>query len=438
MSLAAVEEKQSRRHCNNIPSPPSLSPLSDCGVEMVGAMGVVVAEQRRDVSPNVATVEVDVPAEVKKRKRKRKAKKEREEQPLVQDSYPLMILGGRVNEEKCGDVLIDGGASSNFALRSWAKQAGLRIRPLSASIEVTLADRGSVSVTEATYVRSMSVLGSEAECVLLLLDSLSHNVVLGLPWLHAAGVTVDYGQGTFNGLPVHTERGAWHHLHTQLSHLQLNGMKVAPEHEKRMAAILSRVGSVFSTELPKGGVAKNEKAVKCEVILKDPLCRPIADPQRRRSQKDIDTLIASTKEMERAGLIRPSTSEWRAQAVLVKKYRDGVELDEKRPCWDYRRINSLIRTDSFPLPLTDDLIDKLSGCQVFSKIDLLKGFWQIPMEEKSKHLLAFSTPIGLYEPNFMPFGMKNAPAVFQREMQRILRDRLMDGVVVFIDDILIY
>jgi transposase InsO family protein len=438
VSLAAAEEKQTRRNQNTFSSPPSLSSPSDCGVEKVGAMEIGVAGQHRDVSPIVATVELDVSAEAKKRKRKKKVKKEREEQPLVQDSYPLMILGCRVNEEKCGDVLIDGGASSNFALRSWAKQAGLRIRPLSTPIDVTLADRGSVSVTEATYVRSMSVLGSEAECVLLLLDSLSHNVVLGLPWLHAAGVTVDYGQGTFNGLPVHTERGAWHNLHSQLSHLQLNGMKVAPEHEKRMAAILSRVGSVFSTELPKGGVAKNEKAVKCEVILKDPSCRPVADPQRRRSQKDIDTLIASTKEMEQAGLIRPSTSEWRAQAVLVKKYRDGVELDEKRPCWDYRRLNQLIRIDSFPLPLTDDLIDKLSGCQVFSKIDLLKGFWQIPMEEKSKHVLAFSTPIGLYEPNFMPFGMKNAPAVFQREMQRVLRDRLMNGVVVFIDDILIY
>ena len=145
MSLAAVEEKQTRRHQNNIPSPPSLSSLSDCGVEKVGAMGVAVAGQRRDVSPNVATVEVDVSAEAKKRKRKKKVKKEREEQPLVQDSCPLMILGGRVNERKCGDVLIDGGASSNFALRSWAKQAGLRIRPLSAPIDVTLADRGSVS-----------------------------------------------------------------------------------------------------------------------------------------------------------------------------------------------------------------------------------------------------------------------------------------------------
>ena len=148
LSLAAVEEKQTRRDQTTILSPPSLSSSIDCGVEKVGAMGMVVAGQSRDVSPTVAAVEEDVSAEAKKRKRKKKGKEKGEEQPLVHDSRPLMILGGRVNERKCGDVPVDGGASSNFALRSWVKQAGLRIRPLSAPIDVTLADRGSVRVTE--------------------------------------------------------------------------------------------------------------------------------------------------------------------------------------------------------------------------------------------------------------------------------------------------
>src|ERR1700757_2862319 len=60
------------------------------------------------------------------------------------------------------------------------------------------------------------------------------------------------------------------------------------------------------------------------------------------------------------------------------------------------------------------------------------------MDEASKKVLAMATPLGLYEPLCMPFGMKNAPAVFQREMQRVLKDKLYQGVMVFIDDILIY
>jgi transposase InsO family protein len=124
--------------------------------------------------------------------------------------------------------------------------------------------------------------------------------------------------------------------------------------------------------------------------------------------------------------------------VLVRKVRDGVVLDEKRPCWDLRRVNDLIVSDAHPLPLPEDMFDKLQGSRLFSKMDLTKGFWQIPLDEASRKILAMDTPLGLYEPLCMPFGMKNAPAVFQREMQRVLRDRLYQGVMVFIDDILIY
>ena len=124
--------------------------------------------------------------------------------------------------------------------------------------------------------------------------------------------------------------------------------------------------------------------------------------------------------------------------MLVRKVRDGIVLDEKRPCWDYRGVNELIHSDAHPLPLPEDMFDKLQGCKFFSKLDLTKGFWQIPVEKASRRILAMATPLGLYEPRFMPFGMKNAPAVFQREMQRILGERLYKGVMVFIDDILIY
>ena len=136
--------------------------------------------------------------------------------------------------------------------------------------------------------------------------------------------------------------------------------------------------------------------------------------------------------------MRPSKSEWVSQPVMVKKVRDGVVLDEKRPCWDYRFVNECIKGDAFPLPLPENMFDSLQGSRIFSKLDLTKGFWQIPLEEAAKAILAMSTPLGLMEPNSMPFGMKNAPSVFQREMQRVLGDKVGKGVWVFIDDILIY
>jgi transposase InsO family protein/predicted aspartyl protease len=420
---------QTRRNSSTFINPPSSSlsssATSGSGIEKVGAMELVVVEKKTEVNKVGVKVVEAVGSEP----------------PLVHDSHSLIVVGGRVEGRKCEDVLVDGGASSNFVLRAWAEQEGLRIRPLTVPIEVTLANRGSVFVKDAVRVQSMNCVGSEAPCVLLVLDSLSHNVVLGVPWLHAAKVTIDFGRERWNGLPVHTVEQvdvSQPTTSSTLQQLQLCGMVIAPDYAGRMEAILLRVGSVFSTDLPKGGVAKTGRAVKCGVVLTDPRCRPAVDGERRRSQKDIDTLTEWTRDMLKVNLIRASTSSWRAQAVLVAKHRDGVQLDEKRPCLDYRRVNNLIQTDSFPLPLVEDLMDKLTGMKLFSKLDLTKGFWQIPMDEQSRHVLAFSTPLGLFEPRVMPFGMKNAPAVFQREMQRVLSERLMKGVIVFVDDILIY
>jgi transposase InsO family protein len=205
-----------------------------------------------------------------------------------------------------------------------------------------------------------------------------------------------------------------------------------------MAALLAKYRQSFSKELRKRTPEQLRRAISCQLTLRDSAVRPVVSKERRKSPKEVETLIEAVKEMEAAGLIVKSESPWSSQPVLVRKYRDGVELPEKRPCWDYRAVNSRIVSDAHPLPLPEDLFDKLQGSRLFSKLDLTKGFWQIPLEESSRKLLAMATPLGLYEPAVLPFGVKNAPAVFQREMQRVFRDKLYRGVMVFIDDILIY
>ena len=93
----------------------------------------------------------------------------------------------------------------------------------------------------------------------------------------------------------------------------------------------------------------------------------------------------------------------------------GVELKEKRPCWDYRRVNDLIKGDAFPLPLPENMFDALQGSRVFSKLDLTKGFWQIPLDETSKPVLAMSTPLGLMEPNFHALRHEETPLPSSRK-----------------------
>lgn len=171
--------------------------------------------------------------------------------------------------------------------------------------------------------------------------------------------------------------------------------------------------------------------VKHRIYLTDD--HPIKQPYRRVPPSVLTEVKSHIEDLLEKGIIQPSSSPYSSPIVLVRKKSGDIRL-----CIDYRRLNSITKRDSFPLPRIDECLDALGGSKYFSTLDLASGYHQVAMDDEDKAKTAFTCPFGLYEWNRMPMGLCNSPATFQRLMQSVMQEYIFNILLVYLDDLLLY
>ena len=157
--------------------------------------------------------------------------------------------------------------------------------------------------------------------------------------------------------------------------------------------------------------------------------RPYRTPECYR-----EPLKETLKQMQAEGIIKPSFSNWAAPAILIPKKDTG----RFRLVADYRMLNKVIKRDNYPLPRIDDLLDHLKAAKVFSVLDMKSGFSQVALKKSDAHKSAFVCTEGIFEHLRLSQGLATAPSCFQRLLETIFADLIAEGVLVYIDDIIIY
>ncbi|KAJ8277589.1 hypothetical protein GJAV_G00077110, partial [Gymnothorax javanicus] len=188
---------------------------------------------------------------------------------------------------------------------------------------------------------------------------------------------------------------------------ELEGLSPEQQHQARV--LLERWAGVFA--------AHEEDFGQTEVIYHQiptgdaPPCRERYRPLPPGLYPELRSLVQGMLE---SGVIVESSSPWAAPVVLVRK-KDGAW----RFCVDYRRLNAVTHKDAYPLPRIEESLTGMKRAEWFSTLDLASGYWQVAVDPRDCEKTAFATPLGLYQFERMPFGLCNAPATFQRLMQRL-------------------
>ena len=194
--------------------------------------------------------------------------------------------------------------------------------------------------------------------------------------------------------------------------------------EKKWSELRREFSDVFTDVPGRTGV--------CKLEIKTGDAQPIASCPHRVPDRLKESVRMEVAKLIEMGVVVESTSPWASPIVPVIKDDGSMRL-----CIDYRKLNGVSQGDPYYMATLEEILERVGSSSCISKLDLSRGFHQIEVEEESRQKTAFITPFGKYEFLRMPFGLRNAPSIFQRAMEVVLRG-CYSFCAPYIDDLVVF
>ena len=352
-----------------------------------------------------------------------------------------MVVDVRVGEQTV-KALIDTGATRSCMNAELARKARLEI--VKEPLRAKLANQSEMKIEGKAEAR-VYVLGKELTAGFLVceLGNPERPLILGRDVLREVGVVITLGKDGEEIVQLEGHDKLSEEVDNDGDDNQVEDEEVAATeaeiseqvqaHRERssdetteLPAEFQEYADVFGP-LPDSPPLEREKH-DLHIELEGPL--PNAVRQYRLTATERDEMRRQVKELKESGLIRPSQSSFTSPILFVPK-----KTGERRMCIDFRKLNAVTKTVPNSLPLIEDILDNLHGKAVFTTLDLRSGYWQLAVGQESRYLTAFQADGETWEWNVVPFGLKNAPTVFQQFMKSVVQG--ISSAHVYLDDIVI-
>ena len=330
-------------------------------------------------------------------------------------------------------VLADSGCTISLMSEALARALGETILPLDRPVKFSTANRSKMQAVGRVIV-TFEIEELQFTEEFLVTDCLVHSVILGCNFFrkHKADIMFSTDEfvigktrvpmyGSYN---IGNSACAVSEIREPGDVVKINkGLTV--EQEKKVKELINKFTDVFSKDSE--DIGESTFVHKIDLTTETPVKkRHYRIPYTQKS-----IVEEEIRKMLKMDVIQKSNSPYGAPVVLVKKKDNSVRF-----CVDFRALNEVTIKDNYPMPYIDEELESFRGKRFFTTLDLTSGYWQFLVDEKARQYTAFNTHQGSFEFKRMPFGLCNAGATFQRQMQQLLEEYI-EFARNYIDDIII-